>query len=150
MKIRSWFQILALGAAIGCVLTLLVATLWPASHGVVADAAAEESGTAQVPNPQSNAPQSSAPQSLVSAQTYEGVVTDTRCGAKHSAGLSASAADCTRMCVHAGEKFALVDGDKLYVLQGESAALKRAAGERVQLVGRLNGNTISVVRVGGH
>jgi hypothetical protein len=145
MRIRAWFRILALGAAVGCALTLSVATLWPASHGVIAAASAEGSTTGQASNPQSSTRQSAVP-----AETYEGVVTDTRCGAKHSAGLSESAADCTRMCVHAGEKFALVDGDKLYVLEGQPAALKQAAGERVQIVGTLDGNTISVQRVGPH
>jgi hypothetical protein len=145
MRLKAWVRMLVLGAAMGVVLTLLVASLWPAPHGLIADAAAGAPGTAQLSDPQSSTPPSSEP-----AQTYEGVVTDTRCGAKHSAGLSESAADCTRMCVHAGEKFALVDGDKLYVLQGEAARLKQAAGERVQIVGTIEGNTISVLRVGPH
>jgi len=84
----------------------------------------------------------------VQPQTYDGVITDTHCEAKHSAPLAESAAECTRVCVHSGERFALVDGDKLYVLEGEPVALKRAAGERVRIAGTLNGNTISVTSVG--
>ena len=53
----------------------------------------------------------------------------------------------TRACVHAGEHFALVNGDKVYVLEGERELLKRAAGERITLAGTLNGNTISVTAV---
>jgi hypothetical protein len=81
------------------------------------------------------------------AQAYEGIVTDTRCGGKHSAAIGLSAGDCTRACVHSGEHFALVDGDKMYVLEGETEALKKAAGERVKVSGTLNGNTISVASV---
>jgi hypothetical protein len=58
-----------------------------------------------------------------------------------------SAADCTRACVHSGERFALVDGEKTYILEGDEAALKRMAGQRVKIVGTLNGGTISVSSV---
>lgn len=81
------------------------------------------------------------------AQTYEGMITDTRCEAKHSAAIGMTAADCTRVCVRDGERFALVDGDALYVLEGEPAALKRAAGERVRILGTLKRQKISVASV---
>jgi hypothetical protein len=58
-----------------------------------------------------------------------------------------SAADCTRVCIHGGEQFALVDGDRAYTLEGNQAALKRMAGQRVKIVGTLNGSTISVASV---
>jgi hypothetical protein len=75
------------------------------------------------------------------------MITDAHCGAKHSAVVGKSAADCTRLCVHSGEQFALVDGEKMYVLQGQPEALKRVAGQRVEVVGSLNGNVISVVSI---
>ena len=81
------------------------------------------------------------------SEVYEGVITDTHCGAKHSASIGMAAADCTRVCVHGGEKFALVDGDTVRLLQGEPAALKQVAGQRVRIVGTQNGNTISVESV---
>lgn len=84
-----------------------------------------------------------------STQTYEGMITDTRCGAKHSTKIGATAGDCTRACVHNGEQFALVDGEKAYMLEGEAQSLKRAAGERATIVGELNGNTIAVSSVNG-
>jgi hypothetical protein len=80
-------------------------------------------------------------------QTYEGMITDARCGAKHSAKIGATAADCTRLCVHSGDAFALVTGEKMYLLQGESPSLKRVAGQRATVVGALNGNTIAVSSV---
>jgi hypothetical protein len=103
----------------------------------VAGAGAQESTPARA--------QSSAGQ----AQDYEGMITDTRCGAKHSAAVGMSAGDCARVCVHSGEHFALVDGDKTYTLTGDEATLKRMAGERVKIVGTLTGATISVESVTG-
>jgi hypothetical protein len=80
-------------------------------------------------------------------ESYEGVITDTHCGAKHSAAIGMAAADCTRACVHGGEQFALVDGETVYLLEGGMEALKRVAGQRVRIVGTINGNTISVASV---
>jgi uncharacterized low-complexity protein len=133
MKMRFWVGMLAAGSVVACALALVIATLGTATPG--ASAASEQ------PEPAQAVP-SSAP-----SKTYEGVITDTRCGAKHSAPLAESAADCTRMCVHAGDRFALVDGDKMYILEGNPAILKHAAGQRVTIVGTLTGNTISVLSV---
>ncbi len=130
MTTRFWIRTLAVLAITACVLALFFAT-------PRADAGAA------APEPQATQEQSPADQS----QTYEGIITDTHCGAKHSAAVGLSAADCTRACVHSGEHFALVDGDKTYALQGEDAAIKRVAGQRVKIVGTLNGNTISVASV---
>jgi hypothetical protein len=127
---------LAIGSAGACAL-LLIATIGFPTHEASAGAnAAAEANPLQ------------AAQSSIPSESYDGVITDTRCGAKHSARLAESAADCTRLCVHSGERFALVDGEKLYVLEGKPEALKRFAGERVRIVGTLNGNTISVESVG--
>jgi hypothetical protein len=85
--------------------------------------------------------------SAMQTQSYEGMVTDTHCGARHSAAIGMAAADCTRVCVHGGEQFALIDGDSVYVLEGDPEALKRVAGRRVRVVGTLNGNKIAVSAV---
>jgi hypothetical protein len=122
---------LALVSAVACVLALFF-TIHRASAGA-ADTQSESGQTAQ--------------SSAVPPELYEGMLTDTHCGAKHSAAVGLSAADCTRACVHSGERFALVDGDKMYVLEGEPAALKRVAGQRIKVTGTLSGNTISVASV---
>jgi len=98
---------------------------------------------ASAPKPANSAQNSSPDES----QTYDGMITDTHCGAKHSAAIGLAAAECTRVCVHAGQEFALVDGDKVFVLTGDREALKRVAGQRAKIVGTLNGNTISVSSV---
>ncbi len=47
-------------------------------------------------------------------QSFTGEVGDAMCGRQHMEG---SAADCTRACVAKGSKFALVVGEKIYVLE---------------------------------
>lgn len=128
MKTRHfWIEIVSVSIAIACGFALLIAL------GVAAFAAAEL-------DPGQSAGSSSSP----AQQTYEGVITDAHCGAKHQASLSKTAADCARSCVHAGSQFALVDGDKTYILSGDMERLKRAAGLRVKVVGMLSGDTIAV------
>jgi hypothetical protein len=131
ITLRLWIKFLAAISGLVCVLVIFFAMVGAATGNV-----SEDSSAAQ-------ATQTAA----ADLQTYDGVVTDTKCGAKHMPALHESAADCTRACVHAGEKFSLVDGDKVYTLEGEPEMLKRAAGERVTIAGTLNGNTISVASV---
>ena len=82
-------------------------------------------------------------------QTFSGVVTDSMCGAKHNTSMDQSAARCTKMCLKKGASFALVDGDKVYKLNGGDEYLDKLAGERVKLSGTLNGDTIKVMSVDG-
>jgi hypothetical protein len=126
---RLWIQIVALATAIACGLALLIATLGAAAN--VAAGGESSQGTEASP----------------AAQTYEGLITDTHCGAKHQASIAKSAADCARVCVHGGAQFALIDGEKAYVLDGNLALLKRIAGQRAKIVGSLSGNTITVASV---
>jgi hypothetical protein len=87
------------------------------------------------------------PSFAIQPQTYEGMITDTHCGAKHSTAIGETATDCTIICIRAGEHFVLVDGDTTYLLDGDLFVLKRAAGKRVRIIGSLNGKTISVTAV---
>jgi hypothetical protein len=129
-KSRFWNGLLVAAGAIVCALALSLA-----NRGIVgAEAGASDSG--QV-----------AKAAAVQTEIYEGMITDTRCGAKHSAVIGMGAADCARVCVHGGERFALVDGEALYPLEGETSALKRVAGQRVRITGKLNGNRIAVASV---
>jgi hypothetical protein len=126
---RLWIEILLLGTAIACALALLIATL-----GAVAGAASgQEAARQEMPS--------------TTEQTYEGMVTCSRCGARHSAALGRTAADCTRNCVRGGANFALVVADATYLLNGDVSALGRLAGQRVRIVGELNGKTIRISSV---
>jgi hypothetical protein len=131
VQARIWIEIIALVSTMACVLALLIATL-----GVFAEAA---SGATE--------PGQAGPVASIGPRTYIGMVTDAHCGAKHSATIGKAAADCVRVCVHGGEQFALVDGEVIYLLDGDSVALKRVAGQRVKIVGTLSGNKISVASV---
>lgn len=130
-RTRFWFETVALVCGIACALALLFAAL-----GAVAGAAAGEPESGQA-----------GASSVVRVQTFEGLLTDTQCGAKHSAAMGKAPADCTRACVHGGEQFALVDGDALYVIEGDLPTLKGAAGQRVRISGTLNGKKISATSV---
>jgi uncharacterized low-complexity protein len=130
-KANFWIETIALVSAIACAQALLIATL-----GAAVGAASSESESGQ---PRAG--------SASQTQTYEGLITDTECGAKHSAAIGRSAADCTRVCIHDGGQFALVDGETTYLLDGEFAALKQLAGQRAKILGTLRGNKISVASV---
>jgi hypothetical protein len=136
MTTRFWFGMLGVVIVVG-ILALLIGS----PRATV--------GAGAVPGPESGRPAQPSPiQSSAPGQTYEGIITDAHCGAKHSATVGMGAAECTRLCVHSGEHFALVDGDKTYTLEGNDAALKRMAGQRVKVLGTLSGQTISVASVG--
>lgn len=132
---RVWIEIVLLGTAIACALALLLATL-----GAAAGAAAGEVGARQDVRQET-------PQETTRAQTYDGMVTCSRCGAKHSAALRQTAASCTRACVSGGAAFVLVDADETYVLDGDLNILKRFAGQRASIIGTLSGKTIRVSSV---
>jgi len=126
---RLWLEIVLLGTAIACVLALLFATL-----GAAAGVAEGQEAKQLRANP-------------VHEQTYDGIVTCSRCGARHSAKLAQTATVCARVCVHGGASFALVDSEGTYLLDGDLNALKKLAGQRAHVVGALNGKTIRIVSV---
>ena len=138
---RVWVEIVIVGTMIACALAILIATLGAAAG---AAAGATEPQQSQTPQPRPiQAPAAPA----VAEQSYEGMLTCSRCGARHSAALGRTAADCVRICVHGGATFSLIDGDKTYVLDGDLNALKKVAGQRVHIVGAMNDSTIRVSSV---
>lgn len=132
---RVWIEIVFLGTVIAFALALFLATIG------VAAGAAERSSEPEQAKPIAHA---SAPAAGLS---YEGMVTCSQCGAKHSPALSRPATVCVRVCVHGGASFALVGADSTYLLQGDAEALKNVAGQRARVVGNLHGKTIEVLSV---
>jgi hypothetical protein len=130
-KKRFWIEVITLcaGAAFGFALALAMVGAAVMAFGQTAEP-----------------PQSAAPPTE-RQQTYVGMVTCSRCFAKHSAKIGATATDCARVCIRDGANFTFVNGDRTYLLEGDPAALKRVAGQRVQIVGALNGGTITVASV---
>lgn len=78
-------------------------------------------------------------------QTFTGEVGDAMCGRQHMEGTPA---ECTRACVSKGSKYALIVGDKIYILDTDDkkalAALDQQAGKNATVTGTLNGDNIEV------
>jgi len=123
---RFWIEIVLLGSAAAVALALLFASL-----GAAAGAAANARDSSQL-NPSVST-------------SFEGMLTCSRCGAKHSAALDRSASTCVRVCVHAGSSFVLVNSDTTYLLDGDLTVLKKLAGQRVRVTGTREGQIIKVV-----
>jgi hypothetical protein len=77
-------------------------------------------------------------------QVFSGVVTDSRCGAKHSQDSAPDPAECIRSCVRHGAKYMLIDGESSYILAGTPAVLDGLAGQRARIQGALDGAVLSV------
>src|SRR6266404_49495 len=81
-------------------------------------------------------------------QTFTGEVGDAMCGRKHMEGTPA---ECTHTCVSHGSKYALVVGEKMYILETADRAalaiLDQQAGKNATVTGVLNGDTIEVSSV---
>ena len=81
----------------------------------------------------------SAPQIAV----FSGVITDSNCNAKHRL-TDQSPASCTRICIRDGASYTLVDGEKVFQLNGDVVALSQHAGQRASITGTQQGNSIQV------
>lgn len=79
-------------------------------------------------------------------KTLTGVISDSMCGASHMA-KDKTAAECTRMCVKDGSKYALVAGDKVYTLSGHEAELDKLAGAKATIKGDVSGTNVKVSSV---
>jgi hypothetical protein len=80
-------------------------------------------------------------------RTFAGVITDTKCGARHAKNSGKNPAECVQACVRKGSSYTLVDGDKAYTLVGNEGDLDKLAGQRVNVQGILDGYTIRVSAV---
>jgi hypothetical protein len=78
-------------------------------------------------------------------QTFTGEIGDAMCGRKH---MDGTPAECTRTCVAHGSNFALIVGEKIYILktsdQSVLATLDKQAGKMATVTGVLTDDTIEV------
>src|ERR1700680_2532117 len=86
-------------------------------------------------------------ESGASSKIFAGMITDSHCGARHSMKSGKSSAECARSCVRDGAHYILVDGEKNHTLEGDVGHIERLAGERVEVVGMLEGDTIKIKSV---
>jgi hypothetical protein len=86
---------------------------------------------------------------FAASKTFTGTVGDAMCGAEHV--MPGDVADCTRACKSKGSKYALLAGDKVYILDTTDktslAELDKWAGKKVTVTGREADNTIRVTSV---
>lgn len=78
------------------------------------------------------------------SKSWTGTVSDAMCGKKHGMMAGMSDKDCTIQCVKGGSKYALIVGQKVYTLEGNTAALEQLAGGKARVTGALKGDTITV------
>jgi hypothetical protein len=85
-------------------------------------------------------------------QTWSGKISDSMCNDKHPAGehegKKMTDADCTTMCVKKGAKYVFVTAGKTYQLANQSSrTIASHAGQEVQLMGELKGDTITATKI---
>ena len=78
-------------------------------------------------------------------KTFTGVVSDSHCGAKHSA-ASDAAAKCVSHCAEMGADYVLVSEGKVYKLDNQNE-FKQYAGKSVKVTGVADGDSIRVESV---
>lgn len=83
---------------------------------------------------------------IAAEQTITGVVSDSMCGRKHML-PGKTDAECTRECIKAKSKYALVTADKIYMLQAPPAQLDKLAGKQVQATGDIEGTNLKVSKI---
>lgn len=76
-------------------------------------------------------------------QSFVGTLSESMCGAKHMM-PGKTDAECTRVCVKANSKYALVVDKKVYILSGPQEDFSKLAGKRVRVTGENKEDTISV------
>jgi len=79
-------------------------------------------------------------------KTLIGTVSDSMCGRTHML-KDKSEAECLRLCVKQGSKYALVVGKEVYTLVGHEADLDKYAAQKVRVAGSVKGTTITVASV---
>ena len=96
----------------------------------------------QMPDKSSNKPG----EASAMPKTLTGIVSDSMCGAHHMA-KDKSPAECTRMCIKQGTKYALVIGSKVYTLEGHESEVDKLAGQKATVKGSVTGETVAVQSV---
>jgi hypothetical protein len=123
------FCVLAvLGSALAFAIIVAGGSVALASHQTADEM---QNGAPIVPNP---APGTS----------FSGVVTDSRCGARHMRNSGMNPAECARYCVRKGAHYVLVDGERRYTLSGNDSALEKLVGSRANVTGTRQGDSILV------
>ena len=100
-------------------------------------------------NEQSEGPQTAAattvtPTPAQSGTLFTGMITDSHCGARHMRNSHMNSTECVRACYRKGASYVLIDGEKRYVLIGGDGQVSKLAGERANITGTRQGDSILV------
>jgi hypothetical protein len=133
-KHRSWLALITLCVTPALIVALGLAILF--AGAAVAFAASND------PRPAA-AQEADKPRERV----FAGLITDEHCGARHDMDSGMNPTECTKMCVRTGSKYVLVVGEKRYALVGGENQFDDLAGQRANVAGILDGNTIKVSSV---
>ncbi len=88
-----------------------------------------------------------------SDQVFVGFITDTECGPNHApmrakGDMGQNDKECTLKCVAKGATFGFVDAERKHFYQLDDQEQPRPlAGEKVRIVGRIEGDTILVTKI---
>lgn len=79
-------------------------------------------------------------------RTLTGIVSDAMCGQTHMI-KDKTPAECVRICIKDGSKYALVVGNTVYTLTGHEEAIDKLAGQKASVTGMVKGDTMMVTSV---
>ena len=122
-----WVEILLLGTAVALAFVLLLASLGAAGWVAAAQTAQNKTTTG--------------------AQAFDGMISCSRCTARHQPALDRSASACVHACVRDGASFALITSESTYILEGNLVSLRRLAGQRARVTGTRTRNIIKVASI---
>lgn len=137
---RSWISLVGYCLATTLVAALVLAVILAGGSVALASHQSADAG----PEPQdthSAGPLTPAPHS---GTKFSGMITDSHCGARHMRNSHQNSAECARACFRRGASYVLIDGDRRYTLIGSESALGKLAGERANVFGAIQGDTIIV------
>lgn len=122
-----------------CLLTVLGAAL--AFAAIVAGGSVALASHAVSEETQNSMPAMTQPSG---GESFSGMLTDSRCGARHIRNSGLNPSECARACIRKGARYILVDGNRLYMLNGDENSLDKLVGTRVNVIGIRQGETILV------
>lgn len=128
----SWLALITFCSAAAVVAALALAAVFAGATLAFAVGQSAESSHRSRANAEARTP-----------KAFSGVITDSDCGARHTMS-DKSSAECSRACVRKGARYVLVNGDRVYALNGNEAELEKLAGQRVTAEGSVTGDTITV------
>ena len=150
-KSRSSFALVAFCAAASLLAALGLAVIFTSVTIAVAGDGGTAYGENRPASPEATNPvriaESQVPLGTQNQRSFAGLITDDRCGARHAPNSAKSSTECVEICIRRGAHYALVNGDKSYLLDGNVEDLGKLAGQRADVVGSLTGDTIKVSSV---